>query len=172
LNINTVADISVRVDENYVYDCFNTQSEQNFFYQDVVLEKRFKDSLKLVSKTLLRPLNYSTYQSTYQIQGDISLSGDYLYVSFTDDQNRNGNWYIQKLLKSDLSIVREFKSQKENSTPAAIGIDFNPKKKSQFQDLNVRGSYLQLKYSEKDLDNSFRLYNQGFLIQPEGVQEQ
>lgn len=163
LNLNTIGDTTLAVDEQYLFCAYNSISQTSIDFVDVVLEKRVKSSLELVNKTIIRTLN-SVALSTYGIMGDISLSDDYVYVSFTDDQNANGGYYIQKRLKSDFSVIREYRGTGRHFAVSHIGLAYKPKRKTIYSETGGTGYFLQLRFSENGLDNSMKLYNQAYKL--------
>lgn len=172
LNLNTIGDTTLHVDETYLYDAYNILNSTSLNHQDIILEQRLKSDLSLVNRVQVKPKN-SIAISTYALLGDIGGSDQYIYISFTD--NANGSvgtgYYIQKRLKSNLALVKEYKSSKRQYAVAANGSAYNPKRLNIIEDLGVDGSYLQLKYSEDGLDNNMKLYSQSFGIISEGFRE-
>lgn len=163
LNLNTIGDITLAVDDQYLYDAYDWIDPLSLDNQQVILEKRFKSSLELISKTSIYPKG-SIAISTYSIMGDIGITDDYIYVSFTDDINGNGSYYIQKRLKSDFSIVKEYKSNVRHFAVAANGLAWKPKKKIMLEEIGGRGVYVQVRYADKDLDNNIKFFNQAFSV--------
>lgn len=176
-NVNTVAEVTLKVDDKYLFAAYNSISDADINFKDVILERRDKQSLDILQRVVVKPVNV-VVNSTYAIKGSISLTSDFVVISFTDDDNGNGSWYIQKRLKSDVaSIADEYKSNREHFTPIANGLTFKPTREDQYENLDLTGAYLQLNYSESDplgntsLDNSFKLFNQAFLVIPEPIRE-
>ena len=162
LDTNTIGETTLANDANYLYDAYNKVSDIALYYQDVVLEKRLKTSLALVNRVIIRPQD-SVLISTYGLRGDIALLGDFIFISFTDNINQTGSYYIQKRLKSDFSLVKEYKSSYQHFSVIGDGLAYLPSIKSEKIDLNVeQGVYLQLRYYAEDLDNNFKLFNQSF----------
>src|SRR3990167_5230024 len=167
IDYNTIGDTSLEQDEELIYGAYNKTSEQSTDFQEIVLEARFRGDLSLVNRVIVRPLNDIGF-STYALRGDIALRGRYIYISFTDNAlGVNQTYYIQKRLKSDFSIVNEFTS---TTRPIAsiLGDAFahRPIEKTEKQNLETSGQYLQLKYYDDGLDNKVKLINQTFLIEP------
>lgn len=161
INLNTIGDITLAVDDQFLYDAYNWIEPTSIDNQQLILEKRLKSSLELVSKITVYPKNVVAV-SSYSIMGDISLTDDYIYVSFTDDVNANGGYYIQKRLKSDFSIVRQYRSTSRHFAVAANGLAWKPKRQTIIEEVGGTGVYVQVRYSEKDLDNNLRIFSQSF----------
>lgn len=167
LNLNTIGDITLSVDEKYLYNAYNSLSPSSIENQDVIFEKRNKSDLSLVNKITIRPSGVSSLSlSTYTLQGDLGISDDYIYISFTDDTNGNGNYYIQKRLKSDFSLVREYKSNRRHFAVSHNGLSYKPLRKTVESFLGIDGTYMQLRYWESGLDNNMKLFNQAFKLTP------
>lgn len=170
LNLNTIGDTTLSVDETYLYVAYNTIDPRNLSNQQVVLERRYKTSLELVNRLIVLP-QYSTSISTYALMGDISVSDNYLYISFTDDANGNGSYYVQKRLKKDFSLVSEYKSKNIHRSVVANGLAYKPKKKLFYNEIGNNGTYLQLRYQESDLDNLMKLYNNSYYLEKQEVRQ-
>lgn len=170
VNINTFGGLTLAVDESYLYDAFQTISSSAPDFVDVFLEKRDSESLQLLNRVRVLP-QFSMALSTYNIMGNLACGGDYIYITFTDDANGNGSYYLQKRLKSDFSIVREYKSSNALYDVAAIGTDFTPRRRTFYKTIASDGGYLQLKYSANSLDNPLKLNSQNFLVVAHPVQE-
>lgn len=170
LNLNTIGDTTLAVDDMYLYDAYNLISPLSLEHQDVILEKRNKSDLKLVNKITIRPFGVVSI-STYALMGDISISDDFIYISFTDDANRNGHYYIQKRLKSDFSLIKEYKSSRSQYAVSFNSFAYKPKWKDSFFDLKSEGQYIQLRYSDDQLDNTMKLFLQGFTTLPTNIRE-
>ena len=169
LDLDTFGEPSLAVDDKNLFVAYRSFSPNSLDSLELILEKRDKSSLEILDKTTVFPMN-SVALSTYAFEGDISLSGRYIYMAFTDDANGNGKWYIQKRLKDDFSIVKEASFPRRISSIAVNELSFIPARKTINEVLGSEGRYLQLKYAEGDsLDNSFKLYNQAFKLVPEEV---
>lgn len=165
LDINTIGDISLQVDQENLFCLYNKIDPESIDHIVVILEKRLKTNLELVKRIIVYPEN-SIARSTYSVTGTMGQSDDFLYVSFTDDTNGNGSYYIQKILKEDFSLVRQLKSSTRILGLAGIGYGYKPKRKILQEDLGTFGTFIQLKFYEPDntLDNNIKLYNQAFKL--------
>ena len=158
LDYNTIGDSTLDQDEDFIYLAYNKISESSVNNEDVVLEKRFRGNMELVSRVRITPKN-DVSLSTYSLQGDIALRGRYIYITFT-----NGiRYYIQKRLKKDFSIVNEHSKTNEFYSVLADPYAHRPTVKTLKQDLNSEGKYIQLKFYDDEIDNNVRLINQTFL---------
>lgn len=166
LDINTIGNVSVRVGPRFLYCAYNRGSNNQVFFIDVVLEKRNKSDLSLISRKTLRPTT-TTVASTYTIRGSIALHSKYLIVTFNDGALDAGNFYIQKLLQSDFSVVLE----KVFSVPnfGLIGDNLSRETEQKTEKINLEvlpNSYVQLRfYSKDELDTSFKLSNMAFVVE-------
>lgn len=163
LNLNTIGDITLAADDQYLYDAYNWIDPLSLDNQQVILEKRFKSSLELVSKTTIYPKS-GVAISSYSLMGDIGITDDYIYVSFTDDTNNNGSFYIQKLLKVDFTIAKEYRSTFRQFAVGANGLAWKPQKKLLTEEIGGEGYYLQVRYSDRDLDNNIKFFSQAFSV--------
>lgn len=172
LNENTIGDITLHVDEQYLFVAYNVLSATSVAYQEVVLEQRNKSDLTLVARTSVRPSG-AVNLSTYALTGDIGGSDQYLWIPITDNSNRSAGtmFYIQKRLKSDLSLVKQYSSTFQHYAVAHNGVAYNPKRTNIIEDILANGSYLQLKYIDSGLDNNMKLFSQSFAVIPQGFQE-
>ena len=163
IDYNTIGDTTLQVDEKNLFMAYNKVSEVSLHFQDVILEKRDIGNLSLISRTRITPKN-SVANSTYSLVGDMAILGRYIYIVFTDDLNpNNANYYLQKRLKSDFSLVDEFKTTASHYSVLGDGQPYLPSLKTEKHDLLTSGTYLQLKYYDEGLDNSWQIYNQTFL---------
>lgn len=169
VNINTVSEIALEVDEKFLYSAYNQISDRSVNNKEVVLEKRDKQDLKLLNRILIRPENV-VILSTYSLKGAISITDDFIFVEFTD-KLIDGTSYLQKRLKSNFDLVKQYTSTTTFHTALANGINFNPSRRDDYQNIELEGGSLQLKYSQNDLDNQMKLYSQTFLVILEPVQE-
>ena len=170
LNMNTIGEMTLAVDERFLYCAYHVIAENDILLTDIALEKRNKESLELVSKVLARPQNV-IISSTYTVVGDIGITDDFLYITFSDDIIQSPSWYIQKRLKSDFSIVSEFKTNEGHFSIAGNAISYKPKRANQIEILGVEGSFLQLRYSTLGLDTNMKLFSQSLLLVNEPVKE-
>mgnify|MGYP001609138190 CR=1 FL=1 len=166
LNLSNIGDTTLAVDDRYLYAMHQIVAPSDITYSDIQLEKRNKSDLKLINKVLIRPETAPNYISSYTITGDLGITDDYIYVSFTDDANiiQGGNFFIQKRLKSDFSLVKEYKSKTLQFAIAGNGLSWRAKRQNIVRDLESEGTYIQIKYSDNELDNSMKLYNQSLLV--------
>jgi len=170
-NQNTIGGTSLAIDEKYLYVAYDTLHPQTVFAKNVILERRDKSDLALVNRVIVRPQNVSILDvSTYTALGDISVNDRYIYVNFSDNIPIGFN-YMQKRLKSDFSLVSELKSEKLLYSVTTNGSSFNPTRQNITKDLEVDGQYIQLKFSDEDLDNTMKLYNQAFIVIPSKIRE-
>ena len=88
LNLNTVGNSRLAVDQKFVYVYYSKISEDNLIYSTLWLEQRNKSDLKLVNKTRILPQNVTVVASTYVVMGDVGINDDYIYVTFTDGFNK------------------------------------------------------------------------------------
>ena len=165
LNLNTIGDTTLAVDERDLYVAYNSISDKSVEAQDVFLEIRDKNSMLLKNKTILRPFG-SVLVSSYAIMGDISVSDDFVYVSFTDDVNANGSYYVQKRLKSDLSLVLEYKGSGRHFALSHNGLAYKSKRKTIKEEIGLVADYLAVRFSQTGLDNNLKLYNMAFTMDP------
>lgn len=169
LNLNTIGDTTLHVDEKYLFVAYNLLASTSIDHQDIILEKRLKSDFSLLNRIKVRPAGISTIEvSTYSLLGDLSGNGDYIYCSF-EDQITNGYYYIQKRLKRDLSLLKQYRSTGRHFAISHNGLDSKPRRKTENVSLGFDGVYIQLKFSESDLDNTFKLYNIAFKLQPHEI---
>lgn len=169
LNVNTFGNTTLANDEEFLYDAYNTLTSTSMDNVDVILEKRRKSDLTLVNKVLVRPQNSLVLISSYIVMGDIAIQNDYIYLSFTDDENGNGSYYIQKRQKSDFSIITEYKSTNSQYGLAADGMAYLPRRQLFQKDLQLDDTiYIQYRFYESALDNPIRLlsYSYGVIAKP------
>lgn len=165
LDYNTIGDTSLDQDENFVYGAYNKTPQDSVESQDVILEKRFKGSLDLVNRVRITPKNIVAI-STYGIMGDIALRGRYIFISFSDNSlGLNSTYYLQKRLKSDFSLVSEYKSTREFYSVIGDPYAHKPMTKNKKFNIGTSGKYLQLRYYDSGLDNNVRLINQTYVVE-------
>lgn len=170
VNINTVSEIALEVDEKYLYDIYDQVSDVSVNNKEIVLEKRDKQDLRLLNRILVRP-EFDIGISTYHLKGAFSMTDDFIYITFTDIQGGLGSYYVQKRLKSNFSLVKELRTPGVMYSPVANDINYIPQRADDYENLDIIGSSLQLKYSEHELDNPLKLYSQSFLVIQEPIQE-
>ncbi|MBX4216079.1 6-bladed beta-propeller, partial [Candidatus Parcubacteria bacterium] len=170
LDMNTAGELTLANNENFLFDAYNKIADGTIDFTDVILEKRSKSDLSIVSRVTIRPLN-SVAISSYGVYGDIAILGPYIYISFTDDRNENGSYYIQKRLISDFSLVSELKTVKRHFGIAGDGLAYKPRFKSEDVLPGIDSQYIQFKFSVSGLDPDFRLYNMTFVPALRGITE-
>lgn len=159
---NALADSSLIVDAKNTFMAYNKFSESTDDTLDLILEKRDKGNLELLTKVIVKPLNVST--GSYRTNGSIGQLGRYVYIPFTNDEGQAGGicYYIQKRLKDTLEIVSEYATDKLFYSSIGYGLSYNPLTSVQSKILKSDGRYIQFKfYDDFDnaLDNYWRLYN-------------
>ena len=166
LGINTIGNLSVRCDDRYCYNAYNKGSNDQVFLTDIILEKRNKGDLSLLNRVAILPKD-STVSSSYTLRGSIALDSRYVYVSFNDFQLNTGNFYLQKLLQSDFSLVLERKSTLSNYGIVGDGLAREPKQKIEKISLEVLPNpHAQLKiYQKGELDSFLKLNSMAFVAE-------
>lgn len=168
IDYNTIGDTSLECDERYVYGAYNKISDASVDFQDVVLESRDKGDLSLINRIRVLPEN-DVSNSTYTIMGDIALLGRYIFIPFSVDYgDSNQRFYLQKRLKSDFSLVREYSSNSKFFSVIGDGQAHIPTTKIETVDLETESKYIQLKFYDDSLDNSVKLINYTILAGPHG----
>lgn len=172
LDINTMGEISLANDGEFLYAAYNKLNDKFLYFQDVVLEKRtLGNDMSLLNRIIIRPLD-NVELSTWTLRPDIGLSGKYIFVSFTNDVLTNDDFYVQKLLKSDFSVVSEYKSKSPHYGVAADGLASSPIRS--YEAINLKAGndkYAQLKFYGLGLDNNFKLYSMAFVVEPKEFSE-
>jgi hypothetical protein len=165
LPYNTVGETSLKVDENYLYSCYLKVNEADQTNSDVILEKRDKNSFELIQRTTIRPDGVSA-DAIYENMGDIALLGKYIFLVFMDngDNPNLANYYVQKRLKEDFSLVSEYKTRNKITSVLADPFSYYPITENKRINIGTEGTYLQLRFYSDSLDNSFTLYNQSYLL--------
>ena len=171
LDYDTFGEASLAVDEKYLYVAYRVIDPDSIHHTQILLEKRDKTSMSLLDKSVLLPEAWTVGKSTFLLEGDISISGQYIYMVFTDDAGGGGSWYIQKRLKSDFSIVKEFISNQRIGTVSVNERSYRPSRKTIEMPLSTSGTYVQLKFSEGEdsLDNHLKLFNQAYKLVPQEI---
>jgi len=165
LDINTIGNCAVRVTPQYAYVAYNRGSDIATYFIDVVLEKRNKGDLSLVKRVVLRP-DGVVANSTYSIRGTIGLHSKFVTVSFNDNALIAGNFYLQKRLQSDLTLVDEVVSQSSMLGVIADGLQREPSQKTDKINLGIGkpDPFIQLKFYAKDeLESAFKLSEMSIL---------
>ncbi len=160
LDINLMGDVSVRVDDEFLYDAYTRGSDIRTYFTEVVMEKRNKGDLSLINRVSAIPSN-SVELSTYTIQGSIALHGRYFLISFNDNSLATGRFYLQKRLKSDFSLAGEISTTKGQIGVIGDGLAREPSRKLEKVSLGVLPDpYVQFKFYQRgELDGPFKLDN-------------
>ena len=160
LDINTIGDLSVRVSPEFLFDAYNRGSDDAVYFTDVVLEKRNKADVSLLNRVVLRPDGVNA-SSTYTIKGQIALFSRFVIVTFADTNENDGNYYIQKRLQSDLSLVQELKVPFKNFGLIGDGLARESPQDTKPVNLEVLPDpYIQLRFYSKDqIESPFKLFS-------------
>lgn len=167
VDFNTLANSSIQNDEKYLYLAYNKVNESYSYLQDLILERRDIGNLGLIQRIRVVPSSNISV-STSILMGEIALLGKYIYIPFTDSlQESTANYYIQKRLKSDFSIVSEYKTPSILYSVIGDGLSYKPSISTDRYDLQSSGKYIQLKfYDDPYLENNFKLFNMTFMVNP------
>jgi hypothetical protein len=171
IDTNTIGETVLQNDEKHVYAAYNRVNGE-YYYQDVILEKRNKGDLSLVQQIKVKP-NGVISQSTYTLSGDFALLGPYIFIGFTKDLSTTGTYFIQKRLKKDFSLVSEYITPRIQFSIMGDGEPYKPITESEQINLGTEDcTYIQLKYyDEEDLANTFKLYNYAFALDSKAYEE-
>lgn len=159
LDINTIGNGSIKVGPQFLYVAYNRGSNDQVYFIDVVLEKRNKGDLSLVSRTLIRPEGVVA-SSTYSLRGGIALHSKFIYLTFNDNSLLSGTFYLQKRLQSDFTLVKELATNQPLRGVIGDNLEREPSQIADTVELesSLPDPYLQLKfYSKDELESSFRL---------------
>lgn len=169
----TFGNTRLQVDEKYLYAFYGTVSSTNSSYIDLILEKRDKTDRRIIARTTIRPFGSNVAVSSNLVMGDMGQNDDFIFISFSDDFNGNGRYYIQKIFKSDISLNREYISALPQYGLAGNGLAWQQRRSVRQSNLKFEGSQVQVKYSEggSSLDNNFKLYRQSFLYIQQPLKE-
>lgn len=169
----TFGNTRLQVDEKYLYAIYGTVSSTDSAYVDLFLEKRDKTDRRIIARTKITPGTTSVAISSGLVMGDMGQNDEFIFLSFSDDFNGNGKYYIQKRFKSDLSLNRENVASKPQYGLAGNGLAWQKKRSVRQCNLKFEGSQVQVKYSETGdtLDNNFKLYRQSFLYLQQPLKE-
>lgn len=163
IDINTVGDISIAMDEENLYAAYTKGSEVSSLFYDVILEKRNKGTLEVLNRRVLRPEGVVA-NSTYTLRGQIALKSNFVFVPFSDDYSFSGGNYIQKFLKDDLQLVSQHRTNGRNFS--VIGDGLIRESWTANDKLNLKmlpDPYIQIRiYQEGDLDSVFKLNSMTF----------
>ena len=157
LNHNTLADSTIVAGDKDLFVSYNRASQEIVDNLDLMLEKRDKGNLGLLSQVVVKPIGIST--GSYWTEGSIGLLGKYVIIPFGSDDGNS--YYIQKRLQSTLEVVSEYRTGNRFFSATGYSLSFLPITKVIQQDLKVSGRYIQLKFYDDELDNFWRLYNFG-----------
>ena len=162
-----VAEASLVDDEKSLYMLYNHGSPLSPNHNDVVLLRMDKNNFQILQKTIIRPVGVSDLTlSTYGTVGSMGILGKFVFVPFTDQNT----YYIQKRLKSDFSLVKEYSYSTQFFSAIGDGLAYKPSLENKAITIGGAGKYLQLKFYDEDaVDNDWKLYNMTFLNQPESI---
>jgi hypothetical protein len=172
IDTNTIGESVLKVDGQYIYLAYNKVSNTPY-YQDVVLERRTKGDMSLLNRTILRPKNVVDV-SSYTLSGDFAILGKYIYIGFTIDLARvgTGKYYVQKRLKDTFELVDEYSTTGTQFSIVGDGKSYNPISESEKINLESQDSvWVQLKYYDSGLDNTFKLHNYSFAFDTKPYEE-
>jgi hypothetical protein len=171
IETNTIGESTLQNDGDFLYLAYNKISNTPY-YQDVILERRTKGDMTLVNRTVIKPQDIVDY-STYTLAGDIALFGKYIYISFTKNLvGGTGTYYVQKRLKDGFDLVDEFSTSGVQFSVIGDGKAYDPITKSEKINLEaISGVYVQLKYYDNSIDNTFTLHNYSFALDPKSYTE-
>lgn len=160
LDINLMGNLTVRVDDEFLYDSYTRGSDLTTYFTDVVLEKRNKGDLSLISRVTATPMT-SVEGGSFTIRGSIALHGRYIFVCFNDNSLGAGSFFLQKRLKTDFSLVAEAVNTRGQSGVIGDGLAREPSRKLEKISLGVLpSSFVQFKfYQAGELDGPFKLDN-------------
>ena len=165
IETNTIGESTLQNDGDFLYLAYNKISNTPY-YQDVILERRTKGDMALLNRVIVKPEGVVEF-STYTLAGDIALFGKYIYISFTKDLagSDNGKYYVQKRLKDGFDLVDEFSTDNIQFSVIGDGNPYIPLTKSEKINLEaIPGTYIQLKYYDNAIDNTFTLHNYSFAL--------
>lgn len=156
---NTNADTTLACDDKSVFMAYNKISDESDDTQNLFVDVRDKGDLSLSTRFRILPLNVST--GSYQIMGSISLQGKYIYIPFSNLEQATGStmFYIQKRLKDTGDIVAQYGTDKRFLSAIAYSPSYLPLTKTESKNLKIEGRYMQLRFYDKDLDNSWKILN-------------
>lgn len=171
LETNTIPAGSLQNEGNFLYVAYNVVANEPVF-QDVILEKRNKGDMSILQRNVLRSKDDLSI-STYTLAGDFALLGKYLFIGFTKDLLTTGTYYVQKMLKDGFELVDEYSTPKTQFSIVGDAESYLPTIQSEKVNLEARnGTYIQLKFYDKEEDNTFRLLNYAFALDAKSYQEQ
>jgi len=170
IDYNTIGESSLAVDDSYIYLAYQKFTNFTSSEKEIIIEKRDKGDLRLINRTNIKE-EFSNDSSTRTISGDICIIGKHLYISFmvglSSDASRK--FYVQKLLKDDLSLVKQYNSNYEIFSILGYPYSYESLISTQKIDLNSEGKYFQLKFYNDTTSGFIRLFNQSFLAEPRQI---
>lgn len=169
----TFGNTRLQVDEKYLYVFYGAVSSTDPAYIDLILEKRDKTDRRIVARTKVISSESNVAVSSGLVMGDMGQNDDFIFLSFSNDFNGTGRYYIQKRFKSDLFLNRENGSNQPQYGLAGNGLAWQKKRSVKQSNLKFEGTQVQVKYSEggNSLDNNFKLYRQSFLYIQQPLKE-
>ena len=173
LELNSVGNTKLAVDQDYVYVYYSRISDDTFSFTELWFEQRSKHDLSLKSKVRILPENVEVVSSTWSVMGDIGINDNYIYLSFTGDPLGTGLFYLQKRLKGGINfpLIKEISSVNRIYSVASNGLAYKPKRKLIYQDAGIDTNYMQIVFSDDALDNSFKLYKMSMIVRPKNIAE-
>lgn len=167
IDYNSIGETTLAVDNEFVYLTYNKYSDIDLYDQQIILEKRNKSDLSLVNRINVVE-KFGTGISTRQVVGDMAMSGKYLYIPFRNGNKSDPNvkYYIQKRLKDNLSLVKEFETDEKIYSVNAYPYNYESSIKTEGAILNTEGRYFQIRFYNSELDSFIKMYNQTFLAEP------
>lgn len=169
LPLNTLGNGRLLADEKHLYAFYGNHHSTSTSVTEFFLEKRdISNPDRLLARVKIKPSTASVATNGI-IMGDPGQNDEHLFLSFTDDRAGNGLYYIQKILKEDLSLVKEHSSSASHYAVVSNGLAYLPKRKVTQENIgfDTGSEYLQIKWSEGEgeLDNNMKLYSYQFIVQ-------
>jgi len=170
LDFNMASEASLAEDENLIYLAYNKISESAVYNLDLFLESRNKGDYSIVNRVNIAPRGFETVPGTYTLVGNIALKGRYIYVAFADTFHvPPTKYYIQKRLKKDFSLVKEFSTNQKIWSIIGDPHPYLPIINTIKEELRTDARYIQLKYYDEGIDNDVSLLNQTFIIKQQSL---
>ena len=166
IDFNMAAEASLVEDEDKTYMAYNKISDEEVYFLDLILESRSKSDGNVINRIKIKPEN-SVLSGTYSIVGNIALRGRYIYICFSDRRSAGANYYIQKRLKKDFSLVKQYRTNQTIRSVIGEPFPYKPTIKNETVNLLTEGRYIQVKFYDEGLDNQIRLINQTYVVKPE-----
>jgi len=115
----------------------------------------------------------SNLLQTYGKYNNQDISTLYDNTTLGDFTVPSRNYYLQKRLKDGVNfpIIKERKSTSPMFGVASNGLTYKPKRQNIVENIGSDSAYLQFKFSEDELDNSFKLYKLSPLVIPKQIKE-